>query len=128
MQTIQQNSAASRLAAKAQWQGDQVYRDTVVPFGVQRRDYLSCCAFWNSIEKFGVKSTAIKCLENGHKGFRLKLQSESGREYEVMVEGATAKLGLVRPRQPRSLLAEGAASSEGTWEKFASFIKEKEGK
>jgi hypothetical protein len=105
---------------------DGVFRDTVALFNCQRRDYLGCCAFSNSIEKFGVKSSSIQVLENGHRGFRLKMQAESGREYEVLLDGGGVKLGLVRSHQPRLLLAEGSANSESTWSRFAEVIRERE--
>jgi hypothetical protein len=60
---------------------DGIYKDVVAPFGCQRRDYLLACGFSNLIEKHGIKPSAIKCLENGHKGFRLSMSSGS-HEYD----------------------------------------------
>jgi hypothetical protein len=107
---------------------DGIYRDTVAPFGVRRTEYLACCKFSNEVEKFGVKSSAIAALPNGNKGFRLSLQSESGTEFEVEIRDGMAKLGAVKPHQPRQLLASGSASTEAIWTRFAEVIRQKEGK
>jgi hypothetical protein len=106
----------------------RIHRDVVQPFNCQRRDFLNCCRFSNTIEQLGVKPSAISCLENGARGFRLKMTSDSEAEYEVMLTDGTVKLGLVRSHQPRQLLASGSASAETTWTRFAEVIKEKEGK
>lgn len=128
MQALMQRKPAD-LAARARWQGDQIYRDVVAPFGVRRTDYLNCAGFSNEVAKAGVKPGSIKCLENGNKGFRLAMNSDStGLEYEVMIQDGRAKLGLVRSHQLRLLLAQGSASAESTWRQFAAIIRQKEGK
>jgi hypothetical protein len=106
---------------------DGIYRDTVAPFGCQRTDYLNCCRFSNEIQKAGVMSAAIAVLPNQNKGFRLSLTG-SASQYEILLEGGSVKLGLIREHQPRLLLASGSASAETTWTRFAEVIKEKEGK
>jgi hypothetical protein len=102
----------------------------VAPFNVRRTDNRNCAAFSNEVEKFGVRSSAISSLPNGGKGFKLKLAaSDSGHEYEVEVTAGHARLGLVQaPRTTKSCLAEGSASSESTWTRFAAVIRQKEGK
>ena len=105
---------------------DGIYRDVVAPFGCQRRDYLLACGFSNSIEKYGVKSRAIAALENSRRGFRLSMSGGS-HEFEILVDGGTAKLGLVSgPRTTKQLLASGSASASDTWTRFAEIIKAKE--
>jgi hypothetical protein len=129
MQTLTQKKPADLAAARARWQGDQIHRDVVAPYGVRRTDYQNCAGFSNEVEKAGVKPGSIKCLENGNKGFRLVMNSDSGREYEVEVTRGHARLGLVQaPRTTRIALAEGSASSESTWTQFAAIIRQKEGK
>ena len=65
-------------------------------FSANQLQLSNCAGFSNEVEKYGIKPSAIAALENGNKGCRLSMNSDSGSEYEVEVRGGHAKLGLVR--------------------------------
>ena len=128
MQTLKQQPVREVRGRYGKLAPDGIYRDTVAPFNCRRIDYLASAKFSNAVKQYGVEPVSITALENGNKVFRLKLRGPV-REYEVMLDGGSARLGLVNaPRTTKQLLGEGGASSESTWTKFAEIIRQQEGK
>jgi hypothetical protein len=104
-----------------------VTQNPVVPFGCPQAYYFSALRFSNTLEQTGIETTAISCLENGRKGFRLALCSGE-HEYEVLLENSWVRLRLIRMDQQQVPLAEGGAASQAVWDRFIQVIKQIEDK